>query len=344
MSTTSPVGPVPSVGAGSALPSALCVLGLGLIGGSLLRAAADRVPVQGWSPGEATRDAAGAAGFDVAAGLDAALRTAADTDALVVLAAPVTAFAPLLAAVDRRCPTNRITDVGSVKAPVAGQVEALAPRARYVGSHPMAGTAQSGWDAGSATLFRGAAWVTCIDADTPVENWAPVAALALAVGSRVVPAEAAAHDEAVARISHLPHLLALALARVGVSGGSLALSLAASSFADATRVADTRPELIRAMCEANRGPLTDALDDFLGILGVARGSLASTGTLVGITRDGEQARAAFQRRAAGLTAITLSGDDLPEQLLSVGASGGYITGIEQTGSGIEVQAQCPGFD
>jgi len=88
-----------------------------------------------------------------------------------------------------------------------------------------------------------------------------VAGLALAVGSRVVPADPSAHDAAVARISHLPHLLALALAQVGQAGGSLALSLAASSFADGTRVAGTRPELVRAMCETNREELIGALDD-----------------------------------------------------------------------------------
>ena len=109
------------------------------------------------------------------------------------------------------------------------------------------------------------------------------------VGSRVVPAEALAHDQAVARISHLPHLMALALAQVGEHGGALALSLAASSFADATRVAGTRPELIRAMCETNRDALIDAMDDALGIMGVARGSLASTGSLFKIAEAGHLA-------------------------------------------------------
>ncbi len=135
----------------------------------------------------------------------------------------------------------------------------------------MAGTQFSGWEAGSATLFDGAAWVTCLDEDSDLEVWADVTALALAIGSRVVPVDAAAHDDAVARVSHLPHLLALALAQVGAAGGALSLALAASSFADGTRVAGTRPELIRAMCEANRAALIGAMDEVLGILGVGAG-------------------------------------------------------------------------
>ncbi len=232
----------------------------------------------------------------------------AERDALVVLASPVTTFAPLLRQIDEFAPTVRLTDVASVKSVVAEQVSDLAPQTRYVGSHPMAGTAQSGWRAGSPTLFDGAAWVTCLTEESDADDWAGVAGVALAVGSRVVPAEPQAHDAAVARISHLPHIMALALAQVGEQGGALALSLAASSFADATRVAGTRPALVRAMCEANREALVDALDDALGIMGVARGSLASTGSLAKITQAGHQARARFDGRADELTAVTLEGD------------------------------------
>jgi prephenate dehydrogenase len=164
------------------------------------------------------------------------------------------------------------------------------------------------------------------------------------MGSRVVPAEAAAHDDAVARISHLPHLFALALAQVAAAGGSLALSLAASSFADATRVAATRPELIRAMCEANRPALVGAMDEALGLLGVARGSLASTGSLQKITAGGHDARSAYEHRSDGLIELTLSGDDLIDQLLSVGAVGGHVTGLAGTRADLQVHVRYPDED
>ena len=331
----------PSGAAPAALPSALCVLGLGLIGGSLVRAAQPHVPVFGWSPSEATRAAAAGDGYDVDDTLAACLRRATDLDALVVLAAPVTAFPSLLRSIGELAPTVRLTDVAGVKTQVHEDVEALAPQARFVGSHPMAGTAESGWPAGSASLFTGAAWVTTLTEDTDLEDWLPVAGLALAVGSRVVPTEPEAHDLAVARISHLPHLLALALAQVGEQGGALALSLAASSFADGTRVAATRPALIRAMCENNRSALVEAVDDALGILGVARGSLASTGSLAKLAGAGHDARAQFDRRGTDLTRMTLDGEDLLDQLLAVGAAGGHVSAVHRTDTGPSVTAWYP---
>lgn len=329
---------------GSSVPSPVLVLGMGLIGGSLLRAAAPFTTVAGWSPSQETRAAAGADGFPVHDTVDEVIRRASEEDGLLVLAAPVTAFDTLLTRVAELAPTVKLTDVASVKGPVAEKMLELCPDVRYIGSHPMAGTQFSGWAAGSAKLFEGAAWVTCLDEDSDLGVWAQVAALALSVGSRVLPVEAAAHDDAVARISHLPHLFALALAQVAAAGGSLALSLAASSFADATRVAGTRPELIRAMCEANRGALVGALDEALGTLGVARGSLSSTGSLQKITSGGHEARKAFEARDEGLVRLTLRGDDLVDQLLSVGAAGGHVTGIDGPVADLQVHVCYPDVD
>jgi len=316
------------------------VLGLGLIGGSLIRSAAPLMPVFGWSPSEQTRRAAARDGFSVVDTLESALIRAAELDALVVLASPVTTFPALLRKIDATTPTVRLTDVASVKSAVQEDVAALAPQSRFVGSHPMAGTAASGWAAGSGTLFQDTAWVTCLTEDSAVDDWAVVAVLALAVGSRVVPADPGSHDAAVARVSHLPHLMALALAQAGEAGGALALSLAASSFADGTRVAGTRPALVRAMCETNRDALVGALDDALGLLGVARGSLASTGSLAKITEGGHLARRAFEHRRDSLVRMTLSGDDLVEQLLAVGAAGGHVSGFSAGERGLLIDAWC----
>jgi len=335
------IGDMAGIDVGSSAFSPVFVLGMGLIGGSLLRAATPFATVAGWSPSEETRAAARADGFPVHDTVEETIRRADEEDALLVLAAPVTAFGTLLAKVAELAPTVKLTDVASVKGAVADQVLELCPDVRYIGSHPMAGTQMSGWAAGSAALFDRAAWVTCLDEDSDLDVWTQVAELALAVGSRVVPAEAAAHDDAVARISHLPHLFALALAQVAAAGGSLTLSLAASSFADATRVAATRPELIRAMCEANRGALVGALDEALGVLGVARGSLSSTGSLQKITSGGHEARNAFEARDEGLVRLTLSGDDLVDQLLAVGAAGGHVTGIDGARADLQVQVCYP---
>jgi prephenate dehydrogenase len=322
------------------LPAAVCVLGLGLIGGSLLRAAASHLPVSGWSPADSTRKEAGGAGFHVHSQLEAALEWADSTNSLVVLAAPVTAFDGLLRKITRYSPQVLLTDVGGVKTPVAHQVSVIAPLTKYVGGHPMAGGAQSGFGAGAADLFRGSTWVTCLNAGTPLDAWDAVAGLALSVGSRVVPCTAPDHDRAVARVSQLPHLLALALAQVGEFGGPLALSLAAGSFADGTRVAGTRPELIRAMCETNREHLVDAFDDALGILGVARGSLASTGSLQKAAEGGHLARRAYERRHDDFADVELV-EPSTDQLLALGTAGGQVTDIRRGGSVRSVVGRAP---
>lgn len=310
----------------------VCVVGLGLIGGSLLRAAT-AAGRSAWGSTESEDDvkAAAADGFDVESSVEAAVRRAAERDALVVLAVPLTAVDSVLRKVNDTAPRCLLTDVTSVKQPVAERVEGRAPQTRFVGGHPMAGTTQSGWQAGNAELFRGAAWVACVQHDTDLSAWAEVAQLALDVGAHVVPATAAAHDAAVARISHLPHLLAAVLASVGAEGGPLTLSLAAGSFTGGTRVAGTRPELTRAMTEGNRAALLPAVDAALGMLGAARGSLASTGGLAATINTGyaaAQALAAARDAPRAGVRIDLAAPDADEALLALGERGGRITALE----------------
>ncbi|WP_399344853.1 prephenate dehydrogenase [Umezawaea sp. Da 62-37] len=316
------MGPVPD----------LCVLGLGLIGGSVLRAAT----AVGWTAWGATKSsddvvAARAEGFDADADLDAALRRAAAADALVVVAVPLPAVDEVLRRVAAVAPAARLTDVVSVKGPVHDSVRRLAPGTRYAGGHPMAGTSTSGWGAGRADLFRDAAWVVAVEDDTDVAVLTEVMSFALAVGAHVVPASAAEHDAAVGRISHLPHILAAVLATVGADGGPLALALAAGSFTDGTRVAGTRPELTQAMCEGNRTALLDAVDDALGRLGAARGSLASTGGLAKTIEAGHTARKALDaQKSADRTEVTidLGSPGARDALRAVGARGGRIVSLD----------------
>ncbi|MGZ4522691.1 MAG: prephenate dehydrogenase [Mycobacteriaceae bacterium] len=300
----------------------VCVLGLGLIGGSVLRAAtaAGRVA---W--GYNRSGLAGAAGCDVGSDLTAALRRAAAEDALVVLAVPMTAVAEVLAEVAEHAPGCALTDAVSVKAPVADAVQRHGLSAHYVGGHPMAGTSESGWAASDADLFRGAAWVVAADDGLDVDVWQQVARLALDCGAYVVPAAAAEHDAAVARISHLPHVLAAVLASVGGDGGQLALSLAAGSFRDGTRVAGTRPELVQAMCEANDTALLVAVDDALGRLSAARDSLLAARSLATVVGDGHRARLRFDAlERPAITGVDFGSADVLAQLRVAGRGGGAL--------------------
>jgi prephenate dehydrogenase len=306
----------------------VCVVGLGLIGGSVLRAAAAAGRVT-WGATASTADAEAARqdGHDVV-DLATALERAREQDALVVVAVPLPAVEEVLRALPEGV---RLTDVVSVKGPVADLVRRVAPHARYVGGHPMAGTSASGWTAGRADLFHDAAWVVAAEDEADPDVLADVVELALAAKAHVVPTSAAEHDAAVARISHLPHLLAAVLASVGADGGPLALSLAAGSFGDGTRVAGSRPELVRAMCEGNRSALLDAVDDALGRLGAARGSLASTGGLAKTIEAGHTARQALVDKPT-LTDLTidLAAPDAPQTLRDLGARGGRIVALNGT--------------
>jgi prephenate dehydrogenase len=304
----------------------VCVIGAGLIGGSLLRAA-EQAGRTVWGASTAADAAdAHADGFDVTTDTDAALRRAAEADALVVLAVPLPALPDVLRRVDAVAPTCRLTDTVSVKVAVADAAARYAPRARFVGGHPMAGTAESGWTAGKADLFAGAAWVVASDDGLDHDVWADVAELAWACGARVVPAATDEHDIAVARVSHLPHLLAAVLAAVGAAGeDELPLTLAASSFADGTRVAGTRPELVLAMCEGNRDALLGAVDDALGRLGAMRGALASTGGLAATVHAGHAGR---QRWAAARDpqGVQVKRRSSLSTLRDIGRRGGTVVG------------------
>lgn len=314
------------------------MIGLGLIGGSLLRAAsAAGREVWGAAASEADAASAAADGFDTSTDVAATLCRAADRDALVVLAVPLTELDGVLRKVGEHAPGCLLTDVTSVKSPVLAAVRVFAPGTRFVGGHPMAGTTESGWRAGNAALFGGAAWVVCVEQETDLAAWAEVARLAIDLGAHVVPLPAAAHDEAVARISHLPHLLAAVLATVGAQGGHLAMALAAGSFTDGTRVAATRPDLVRAMTEGNRDALLPVLDDALGRLGAMRGSLASTGGLAATIRQGHEAAQAFARARETVPSgvrVSLGAPDARDGLRALGERGGRITAITDDGTAI----------
>jgi prephenate dehydrogenase len=226
----------------------VAVVGLGQLGGSLAAAlAAAGRPVSGWDVDAAARDAAAGRG----------VRITRELGGVVVLAVPLPAMATALddLLID---PDATVTDLGSVKRPVLETVGA-AFGGRFVGGHPMAGTERSGHEATDPGLFTGARWAVCLEAGTELPRWLRVAEVALAVGAEVVPVTAAEHDDAVAAVSHVSHLLAAALAAAAADAGPLALGLAAGSFRDGTRVAGSDPAFVTAMVEGNAVPTAAAL-------------------------------------------------------------------------------------
>ena len=303
----------------------MCVLGLGLIGGSVLRAAvAAGRDGFGYNRSVEGAQAARMDGFEATADLTEALTWAADRNALIVLAVPMPAVSMLLGHIKDVAPDCPLTDVISVKEAVLAEVRAAGLLDRYVGGHPMAGTAHSGWAAGNARLAAGAPWVLSVDEHVDARVWSEVMHLALDCGAVVVPAKSDEHDAAAASISHLPHLLAEALA---VTAGEvpLAFALAAGSFRDGTRVAATAPDLVRAMCEANVEQLLPALDRTLELLNQTRRSLAERDSVAELVEAGHAARARYDGFSRPqIVTIAIGEENWREELAAAGRSGAVI--------------------
>ena len=180
---------------------------------------------------------------------------------LVILATPVGAFEEHLRSAAPMLGTNTlVTDVGSTKVRVtrlAGRI--LGPSGPFVGSHPMAGSEQKGVRFSRADLFAGATCIITPTAETPVAAAAAIEEFWESLGMRVVRRSPAAHDRAVARVSHLPHVLA---GLMMLLPGKNDMDVSASGFRDVTRLASGDPEMWRDILLTNRSAVLSALDRF----------------------------------------------------------------------------------
>ncbi|MDP9117185.1 MAG: prephenate dehydrogenase/arogenate dehydrogenase family protein [Actinomycetota bacterium] len=312
----------------------VAVLGLGLIGGSLLHAVRHSgLDVVGYDIDSQTSAAASAAGFTVACSDEAAVR---GSD-LVVLAMPLPQVRDALESLAPHLSTRAVlTDVGTLKLPVLAAVRALAPRARFIGGHPLAGTEDSGWGATDPLMFRDAPWTLTVEDDTDLDGWLALAGLVCDLGAKPVPASAADQDAAVARVIGLPHVLAEALALTGLAGGPLGLSLAAGSYLSGSRVARTRPDLVATWCDGNAS-LVSALDDVIERQVAARGDLADDGSILSLAVAGHDARINWEHRRFEPVEL----DATPQQLISHGRAGGWITAVLPEGSGVRLLGMRP---
>ncbi len=290
-----------------------------------MRAAADAGrEVFGYNRSIESVQAACADGFDATENIEKALTRAAKTGALIVMAVPVPALPIVLEHIRDHAKDCPLTDVTSVKVAVLDQVKSHGLLANFVGGHPMAGTAHSGWAAGNPALFVGAPWVLSVDDHVDPDVWAMAMTLALDCKAIVVPARSDEHDAAAAAISHLPHLLAESLAATA-GEVPLAFALAAGSFRDGTRVAATAPDLVRAMCEANSDQLLPALDRAIELLTHARTSLAAHHSVAELVEEGHAARMRFASfRRSQIVAIVVGAQGWRDELAAAGRAGGVV--------------------
>lgn len=251
----------------------LTIVGVGLIGGSIGLAARRRglaERVIGAGRRQATLDQALALGaideatFDLAA----AVRRAQ----VAVFCTPVDQIAQQVLETGRGCaPGTLLTDAGSTKAAIVAAIEGRLPRGvHFVGSHPLAGSEKRGPEHADSALFQGRLTVVTRTEQTPAAALSHAAAFWQALGSRVRIMDPEEHDRALAFTSHLPHLLASALA--GVLPPELH-DLCATGFRDTTRVAAGDPSIWTGIFSQNRRATLQALGLLVERLGQFREAL-----------------------------------------------------------------------
>lgn len=246
----------------------LAVIGLGLLGSSILRAARAHLPgieLAGWDADPAVRvrgrelgfaDTLPDAGPDAVAGAD-----------LVIFCVPVGAMAAAARSVAAGlAPGVLISDVGSSKHTVATALAEVLPGYAIIPAHPVAGTEQSGPDAGFATLFHNRWCIITPPSDVDPALLARLQTLWEALGSRVETMDAQHHDLVLAVTSHLPHLIAYTI--VGTASDleevtqSEVIKYSAGGFRDFTRIAASDPTMWRDVFLTNRDAVLTMLQRF----------------------------------------------------------------------------------
>jgi prephenate dehydrogenase len=237
----------------------VAILGPGLIGGSLALALAERGLAERlfiYARSAHALDAIRMAGVD--AELTGNPSEAVREADVVILCVPIEAMAALVSEFrDALKPTALVTDVGSVKGSVDRDIAPLLKdRALWIGSHPMAGSEQAGFQAARADLFEGAAVIVTRTATTQPEAERRAEEFWKALGGNVLKLDPHWHDVAVAQVSHIPHIVAAELISNVMEPS---MSAAGSGLRDTTRIASGSPALWVEILSANREAIRASL-------------------------------------------------------------------------------------
>jgi prephenate dehydrogenase len=236
------------------------VVGLGLIGGSIARRLAEMPDLYdpiGFDIQERPRG-----GMAQAASLEELAR---DTE-MVIVAVPPEHTAAVIAAVLAADHDVLVTDVASVKKPI---VDEVGPSRRYLPSHPLAGSETTGWLAARADLLHATTWAVCPPApDAPTELFTRWAEVFDAFDARLIVCDPDKHDRAVARTSHVPHLVATVMAAslARQQTPRLTAALSGGSFRDVARVASSDPALWSKILELNDENVQAAIEELRAAL------------------------------------------------------------------------------
>lgn len=240
------------------------IIGLGLIGGSLgLDLTVKGYEVIGVSRKPETCVKALQKGVASTSGVEFGLLNNCD---IVVIATPIEYIIPTLKSlVNYLSPHTVVTDVGSVKNSIV--IPAQEVWSNFVGSHPMAGTANSGIDAVENNLFQGTSCVITPDHHTSLRAIALVEKMWRSVGCKILTTTPEIHDQAVAWISHLPvmisaNLIYSCLGEKDKKVREFAQKIASSGFKDTSRIGGGNPELGLMMAKNNKNNILNTLQEY----------------------------------------------------------------------------------
>ena len=233
----------------------ISIIGLGLIGGSIAHGLKSKHQITGFDPDKNTQDQATKAGLNIAPDLKSCVNNAE----IVIVAAPTTQSEETLKELKKINFTGIVADICSVKAPLLIAAQGL----NYVGTHPMAGSNEAGFNSARKDLFIDASWALSVVNETNKEALATVIKLICELGGFVVPVDPHDHDESVVLSSHLAHVVSSAYAKsVGESEfAQLAQLLAGGSFRDLTRVTTSPAERTAEIVWPNRKSLSRVVEN-----------------------------------------------------------------------------------
>ncbi|MDN5910133.1 MAG: prephenate dehydrogenase [Brevibacterium sp.] len=278
------------------------IIGTGLLGASLglaLSAQNYQVSLEDTSPTAQQLAADLGAGrvLNTTSAGDAPNERAIDEEPqIVVVATPPDVAAPTIAAALSTYSNATVTDVASVKTRLLESVrELVAPSDldRYIGCHPMAGREKSGAIAARSDLFTARPWVICSDEDTPRSRLGEVVTVAEATGASVIHLDPRIHDAAVAKVSHVPQVIASLVASQLRHAPLDEVALAGQGLRDVTRIAASDPRLWTQILAGNseevRSVLLDLrteLDEVITALELGPGSTGALAKAIALGNEG----------------------------------------------------------
>jgi len=279
-------------------------IGLGLIGGSLARALRETEPdcrIIAYSRKEQlSKDLQGAFDARVTDEIVLSLEEFANCD-FIFLCAPVDVNISYLPKLRQIISEHTIvTDVGSVKSGIHAAAKDAGLSANFIGGHPMTGSERAGFENSNALLMENAYYVVTASEDCPTEFSNRLIALIRQVKSIPVVLSASEHDDAVAAISHVPHIIAAQLVNlVRTSDGADTMRLlAAGGFKDITRIASSSPTLWESILSANTDAVLPVLRRYIALLHEAEEALITSDkdTVCSLFSEAGEFRSSLQER------------------------------------------------